>query len=197
MASALDLGTELLRVPADPFAIPEEGIGLGDYARSIAAGAYGTAGSLAGAASYLSRGAIPEWGQLRQQMQAGAEEQTAAMSPRAQRALSAHVLPGDGPTIWDEDVSTGGAIGLRTAQAIPSLIASMVPGAFVARAALAAGASAGAAGAAGTVAGGIAGGAQSGGDLFNQIMDDLVKEPDDKLKESSEVYRGLRAMGMP
>src|SRR5215207_7240954 len=197
MASALDLGTAPLIPPPSPFAVPEEGIGLSDYARSVAAGTYGVGGALAGAVNYATRGAIPEWGELREQMKVGAEAQTAQMSPRAQRALSAKVLSGDGETIWDPEVSTSGALGLRFAQAIPSLVASMVPGAIVARAALAAGAGATAAGTAGTIAGGVSGGAQTGGDVFNQIMDDLVKEPDERLQTTSDTYRGLRAMGMP
>jgi hypothetical protein len=195
--AALELDDTPLAPLPSPFAIPEEGIGLSDYGRLLAQGTYGLGANVAGAVDYATRGAIPEWGQLRDRMSAGAAEQQQAMSPGMQRAMGAGVLPGDGPTIWDDDVSTGHAIAGRVTQAVPSLIASLVPGGLVARGALAVGAGRAAAASAGTTAGGVSAGVQTGGDVFNRIMEDITREPDDKLKEASEVYRGLRNMGMP
>src|SRR4051812_24159057 len=190
---ALDLN-DRIDLPPDPNAIPEGGVGFDDYMRSVASGAYGVAGSVGGAGEYLTGG--PQWRRLREFGQEGSREQVEQMSTGAQRSLTANVIPGQGESIWGPGISTGHAIGLRAAGAVPSLIASMVPGAIVARAALAAGATTGVAGAAGTWAGGAAGGVMSGGDVFNQIMDDIGKTPDDELKKDSPVYRGLRGMGM-
>jgi hypothetical protein len=189
MASALSLDDTPVAGPVAPFDQPDEGIGLSDYARAVAAGGYGVAGSTVGALDYLfNLPADTDVSRARAWAQRGAQAQTERMSPAAQRALTANVLPGDGETIWDKNVSTSGAFGLRTAQAIPSLLASIIPGGVVARVT----ASAGAGMAVGT---GLAG-VQSGGDLFNQISDELTKTPDDRLQTESPAYRGLRTMGM-
>jgi hypothetical protein len=189
MASALRLDDTPVAGPAAPFDQPDEGIGLSDYARAVAAGGYGVVGSTVGALDYLfNLPADTDVSRARAWAQRGAQAQIEQMSPAAQRALTANVLPGDGETIWDKNVSTSGALGLRTAQAIPSLLASIIPGGVVARVT----ASAGAGMAVGT---GLAG-MQSGGDLFNQISDELTKTPDDRLQTESEAYRGLRSMGM-
>lgn len=193
MASAIDL--EPLRAPKNPYTVPEEGVSLSDYARAVAAGAYGVAASVGGAFDYMvgedSGGyELREWGQQGQRAQYG------AMSAGARRALDANILPGGGETIWSGDVSTANAIGLRAAGVIPSLLASIIPGGVAARVALAAGAGVGTASAVGTAVGGAAGGVQSGGEVFNQITNALVETPDDQLQIESEVYRGLRRMGV-
>jgi hypothetical protein len=189
MASALDLGNAPLAAPADPFEIPEEGIGLSDYARSVAAGAYGVAGAVTGGFEYLLN--LPAGTDLesaRTWARTGAEEQVGRMSKGAQRAMRATVIPGGGDDIWDRDVSTRHAVGLRAAGAIPSLLASIIPGGVVARMAASAGA--------GMAVGGAAAGLQSGGDVFNQISERLTGTPDAQLQEESDAYRGLRGMGM-
>jgi hypothetical protein len=194
VASALDLSEPITRPDRLPYDIPEEGVGLSDYLRATAAGAYGVAGSVGGFTEYATGGELGKG--LRQFGQAGAREQTEQMSTGAQRALSANVIPGQGDDIFDRDISTRHAIGLRVASAVPSLIASMVPGAVVARVALAAGASTAVAGEVGTLAGGAAGGVMSGGDVFNQIIEEIGKTPDKDLQRDSPTYAGLRNMGM-
>jgi hypothetical protein len=162
---------------------------LSDYVRSLAAGGYGVVGGLAGAAEYAIKPEPDnELSDIREWARQGAEGQAERMSPAAQRAMRATVLPGDGETIWGSGVSTSNAIGLRAAQAVPSLLASIIPGGLAARIASSAGA--------GVAAGGAAAGALSGGDVFNQISDELTKTPDEQLQRESETYRGLRGMGM-
>lgn len=178
--------------------IPQEGIGLADWYRAVTSGAYSTAGTLYGAAQYLNRD--PEesaLGQARQSLEASAEAERQKMSPRAQKALGAGILPTNtGSDIWDSDVSTSGALGLKIASAVPSLIASIVPGAVAAR--VAAGAGMGIIGASrvGSAVGIGSGALQSGGDVFGDIAKQITETPDAELQKDSDSYRGMRSMGM-
>jgi hypothetical protein len=199
MASAIDLGTEPLAAPRDPFAgAPEEGIRLSDYARAVVSGGYGVIKDVAGAGQYVTGG--DEQGiaaGARRWAEEGSQGQLEQSSPTAQRYLSAKWLPGgEGPTIWDKDVSIPHALGLQVASSFPSLAASLIPGGVVARVAKAAGAGVAAAGAYGAAAGGTAGGVLTGGDLFVDIQNDILKMPDEQLQKESDIYRGLRGMGM-
>jgi hypothetical protein len=197
-------GVELSE-PDDPFAFfrkapgdASQGVGLGDYGRAVVAGAYDVAGQLAGAGEYLTGNTNPEgvFEQVKGWANRGSTAQHEAMSPVARRAMVAKVLPGDGETMWDKDVSTSHAIGLNVAGAVPSLLASIIPGGLVARAALAAGAGVGAAGAVGAAAGyGVSGG-MTAGDTYNDIKKSLEDTPADKLYATNEVYRGLVNMGV-
>ena len=175
--------------PEDPYRTAgDNDIALSDYARQLAAGAYALPGQLAGAAEYGLR--IPsgtDLERIRDWSSEGAKAQVKKMSPGAQRNLEATFLPGEGPTIWDPDVSTGHAIGLRTVGAIPSVLASIIPGMMVARVAGAT---------AGTIAGGTAAASQTAGDTYNNIVGAFRDTPDDQLREESPAYQGFRNMGM-
>jgi hypothetical protein len=198
MASAIALGNEPLEAPRDPFAGPDEGIRLSDYARAVASGGYGVIKDIAGAGQYVTgEGEQGVTASARRWAEEGSQGQLEQSSSTAQRYLSAKWLPGgEGPTIWDKDVSIPHALGLQVASSLPSLAASLIPGGVVARVAKAAGAGVAAAGAYGTAAGGAAGGVLTGGDLFVDIQNDILKMPDQQLQKESDIYRGLRGMGM-
>ncbi|WP_020665403.1 PLxRFG domain-containing protein [Methylobacterium sp. 285MFTsu5.1] len=169
----------------------------GDYGRALASGAAGFVGSIGGMAEYAQEqlGADPSLtnaGAVRQWGQDAAKGQIEAMTPGAQRSIQAGVLPGgDGPNLWDGDTDRSSAIGLKIASSLPGTIASLLPGGIVA------GAVRGAAGAAaGMAASGAVSGAQMGGDVYNGIVDGIQGAKDDQLQKDSEIYRGLRGMGM-
>lgn len=187
MAAIDELST--FAAPEDPYRTTgDNDIGLSDYVRKFAADAYGVPGQLAGAAEYAFR--VPsgtDLERIRDWSEEGAQAQVKKMSPGAQRNLQATFLPGEGPTIWDKDISTGHALGLRAVGAIPSVLASIIPGAMVARVA---GATAGA------LVGGAAAAGQTAGDTYNQIVGEFRDTPDDQLREQSPAYQGFRNMGM-
>lgn len=187
MAAIDELST--FAAPEDPYRTTgDNDIGLSDYVRKFAADAYGVPGQLAGAAEYAFR--VPsgtDLERIRDWADEGAKAQVQKMSPGAQRNLQATFLPGEGPTIWDKDISTGHALGLRAVGAIPSVLASIVPGAMVARVA---GATAGA------LVGGAAAAGQTAGDTYNQIVGEFRDTPDDELRAKSPAYQGFRNMGM-
>ena len=187
MAAIDELST--FTAPEDPYrTVGDNDISLSDYARQLAAGAYGVAGGLAGAAEYALR--IPsgtDLERIRDWSEEGAKSQRRQMSPGAQRNLDATFLPGEGPTIFDKDVSTSHAMGLRLAGAVPSMLASIIPGGMMARVAGAT---------AGTLAGGAVSAAQTAGDTYNNIVGTFRDTPDDQLREESPAYQGFRNMGM-
>ena len=187
MAAIDELST--FAAPEDPYRTTGDNeIGLSDYVRKFAADAYAIPGQLAGAAEYAFR--IPSGTDLesiRDWSEEGAQAQIRKMSPGAQRNLNATFLPGEGPTIFDKDISTGHALGLRAVGVIPSVLASIIPGALVARVAGAT---------AGTLAGTTVAAGQTAGDTYNAIVAGFRDMPDDQLRAESPAYQGFRNMGM-
>ena len=189
---------EPIDLPSNPLfdGPPEEPVSWTDYGRAAASGAYGVAGAAGAAAQYVTgaeEGSLAA--RLRRFGETGAEEQISRMSPAARRAISAGVLPGEGEDIFDPNVSTRSAIGLKVTSSLPSLAASLLPGGLAARLALRAGAAAAGAGAVGTAAGGAAAGVLTGGDVFERIQSGVLSMSDEELREESPGYDGLRDMG--
>lgn len=182
----------------------KEGTGIGDYARSAAAGAYGTVGSLAAGADYLldtDEGSTLKG--IRSFADEGAKYQISQMSEGAREALNAGFLPGGEKSIWEPDVSIANSLGLKLANAAPSLVASILPGGLAASAARAALARGGvAAASAGATAVGVGTGTAGGvnatmmaGQVFDDIEKGILDAKEDDLRQGSEMYASLRDQG--
>ncbi|MCJ2067058.1 PLxRFG domain-containing protein [Methylobacterium sp. J-088] len=172
---------------------PEEGIGLKDYGKSALAGAYGVAGGVASGVDYL---ADTDDGSdikgVRHWAEQGAKDTISSMSPEARDALNAGFLPGGDKSIWSPGVSISQSIGLKLANASPSLVASIIPGGIVAKVAQGAGLAAGAAGLAGTAAGGTVNATMMGGQVYDDIENSILDAKDDYLQKNSPLYQYLR-----
>jgi hypothetical protein len=102
------------------------------------------------------------------------------MSPQAQRRASAKIIPGAGPTIWDEGAAGATeAIALKFTRSAPSVVASVL----------------------GTVFGGgplgftLAAG-QTAGQVYNDARDNIEKMPSDELAQRNQLYAGYLSLGM-
>lgn len=191
--------------PDDPNA---DKVGIMDYGKAAASGVPGLGASVASGLQYLTGAGEDSYlAQARRASERGQKYVTESMSPGAQKALSANIMPteGAGNDIWDRGASgAAAAVGLKAAASLPSLLATLIPGTLVARLGLAGAAAAGAteAGAAafgasaGTSAAGAAAGLMSGGDVFQAIQNDILETPDAKLQDENDVYAGLRDMGL-
>lgn len=173
----------------------EPGTGVGDYGRAAAAGAYGVLGSAASGADYvLDTDDDSALKRTRKFADEGAKYQIEQMTPAARDALNAGFLPGGDKSIWSPDVSIANSLGLKLANASPSLLASVIPGglvAGVARGAL----SAGAAAAAGTATSGAANATMMAGQVYDDIEKSIMDAKDDYLRSNSSLYRQLRDDG--
>ncbi len=163
----------------------------GNTGRAIGAGTLRAGKSLLGAwdavadspeVTDLTRG----WGKS---LESTAESLESGMTEQGRRNQRASVLPteGAGNDIWDSDVSTKGALGLKVAGAAPSLVASILGsvGGFVL------GGPVGAA-----VGGGAAAGALTSGDVYNDIRDHILDRPSEQLAQENDIYAGLIDMGL-
>ncbi len=163
----------------------------------IKAGGYSTVAGLAGAAEYAKRtledrGMTPysddtkaedlkEWGR------AGVQESLKDLTPQQRKDMDANWLPGgNGPSVWDKDVSMLNSIAMNAGMSLPSLLVSIVPGTLVAKVA---------GGMAGTVAAGSAGSTLTAGSLYEQIQSDYKKLDDKELRKQVELYDYLRTEG--
>lgn len=173
----------------------EPGTGVGDYGRAAAAGAYGVLGSAASGADYvLDTDDDSALKRTRKFADEGAKYQIQQMTPAARDALNAGFLPGGDKSIWSPDVSIANSLGLKLANASPSLLASVIPGglvAGVARGAL----SAGAAAAAGTATSGAVNATMMAGQVYDDIEKSIMDAKDDYLRSNSALYRQLRDDG--
>ncbi|MGU3659233.1 PLxRFG domain-containing protein [Methylobacterium fujisawaense] len=197
MPTTIDLDTlpvsKDYRQPLDA----EPGTSVGDYGRAAAAGAYGVLGSAAAGADYvLDTDDDSGLKRTRKFADEGAKAQVEAMTPAARDALNAGFLPGGDKSIWASDVSIANSLGLKLANASPSLLASIIPGglvAGVARGALSAGAAAAAA--AGTATSGAVNASMMAGQVYDDIEKSIMDAKEDYLRSNSGVYRQLRDDG--
>ncbi|MBP33232.1 PLxRFG domain-containing protein [Methylobacterium sp.] len=195
MPTTIDLDTlpvsKDYRQPLDA----EPGTSVGDYGRAAAAGAYGVLGSAAAGADYvLDTDDDSALKRTRKFADEGAKGQVEAMTPAARDALNAGFLPGGDKSIWSPDVSIANSLGLKLANASPSLLASVIPGglvAGVARGVL----STGAAAAAGTATSGAANASMMTGQVYDDIEKSIMDAKEDYLRSNSGVYRQLRDDG--
>src|SRR5215218_3354708 len=172
---------------------PETPRGVGgflrDQALNLQAGAYGIGRSFVGAIDTVAPDlgidiTDPELDRLRtmhkgwrEGLAAAADETTARMSPQGQREISAKFLPGAGPTIWDKDISTSGAILGKAVRSAPSVVASILGSVF-----------------GGPAIGYLTAGALTAGDTYNDIRETLEKMPSDELAEKNPLYAGYLTM---
>ena len=207
----LDLAPDVTSPPdwANPNAVPppEESGLVSDLGNAAVAGAYGLASGVGGAAEYVG-GLVAEASgieqpketratRLKQWGQEGAQAAVGRMSKQSQREAQAGFLPNTtGDDIFDSDVSALRSLALKTSMSIPSLVATIVPGAVVARGLVAAGAARGAAAAAGTGAAGSAGATLTGGGVFEEIQSEFRRMSDADLRSQVEPYAILRDDGM-
>ncbi len=165
----------------------------GDYGKSIASGVVGIGEGAA---------ALGEWAgsdnaaAIRQSLKGVSKGIEDSMSPAAQRASDASLWDkGDGgSTVWDEGIWR--SLGLKTANALPSLVASIIPAGAVGMGLRAAGF---AAKTAGVAAGATAKGAASlmnAGDLTDDIMSRVEAMSEEELYKESATYRGYIELGM-
>lgn len=163
-----------------------------DYGRAITSGAIGIGTGLAALSEYATEGAIG--GDARQYLDSLSEEQVRAMSPVARRALGASFIPtGDEESIFSAGV--GKSLGLKTAAAVPSLIASIVPAGIATS--ILRGASIGVrAGVGAGVARGTAG-VLNAGEVANDIFQKIDEYSDEELAAQSDVFAGYLTMMSP
>lgn len=206
----IDLAPDVTAPPdwlnPSPTTTNEEPGALSDYGNAALAGVYNTGSALAGAADYIGRTVNEAAGkeftdspasEFREWAGEKGKEAVGRMSQRRQRAASAGWLPGaSGGSIWDDDTSLIESLALKTTMSLPSLVASIVPGAIVARGLLAVGATAATAAASGTVAGAASGAAQSGGGVFDQIESEYRNMSDADLRKQVDMYDELRKRGV-
>ncbi|EIZ87143.1 hypothetical protein WYO_0180 [Methylobacterium sp. GXF4] len=173
----------------------EPGTSVGDYGRAAAAGAYGVLGSAAAGADYvLDTDDDSGLKRTRKFADEGAKAQVEAMTPAARDALNAGFLPGGDKSIWSPDVSIANSLGLKLANASPSLLASIIPGGLVAGVART-GLTAGAAAAAGTATSGAVNASMMAGQVYDDIEKSILDAKEDYLRSNSGVYRQLRDDG--
>lgn len=173
----------------------EPSTGVADYGRAAAAGAYGVLGSAAAGADYvLDTDEGSGLKRTRKFADEGAKYQVEQMTPAARDALNAGFLPGGDKSIWSPDVSVANSLGLKVANAAPSLLASIIPGGLVAGIARG-GLSAGAAAAAGTATSGTVNASMMAGQVYDDIEKSIMDAKDDYLRSNSALYRQLRDDG--
>jgi hypothetical protein len=167
---------------------PEDSsVDLSDFGRSITSGAAGLGAGAGALTSWATNGYLGD--DTRKYFNDIAQDQTERMGPRSRRAASSEVFPDEGKqSIFDDFLP---ALGLKTAAALPSTVASIIPGGIAARV-LSGASMATRAAAAGAVARG-SNAVMNGGDVANQIYSEIDKMPDDELRKQSPLYAGYRS----
>lgn len=164
-----------------------------DYGRTIVGGAGQLGAGIAGAVEYATGGALGSG--VRRYLQRGAEEILERRSPVARQAAGSSFLPDRGE-LGVFDVGLGRALGLKGAAALPSLVASIIPGGLAGAAVRAAGASRLAAGAVGAT---VAQGAEAvmvGGGISAELRRTVDQMSDADLSREVPIYAGYRSMGL-
>lgn len=163
-----------------------------DYGRSIVAGTGAIAGAVAGAVEYATAGRMG--GDTRRYFERGAENILQQASPVFQQALGASFLPDEGETSVFK-AGIGRSLAAKATNALPSVIAAIIPGGVAGRLALSVGAGRGTAAAVGA---GVARGAEATM-VAGQVASDVyraVEAMSDEELENVPRYVGYRAMGM-
>ena len=171
----------------DPLKKPE-GPRASDYGRAALAGLYGIPGGVASGLDYLfdtdegsSLKAVREWADQ------GSASAIQGMSDSGREALSAGVLPGEGSMYSRENFGVASSLGLKVANAAPSLLATILPGGIIGAATRSA--------LAGTAAAGSVNAAMMGGQVFDDIEKEIGKAKDEELRRDSPFYAKLREDG--
>lgn len=198
-----------LNSSAAPAAKPDEGVRASDYARAFGSGAASLGGTIAGVPEYLARqsgniarnlGASEDTQQglgiaaqvaaePRQFMNDLARRTAAGMSPEAVQRLTREWTTLDPQkTIWQGSVPEFvSSLSLQATQALPSSLATLLPGTLMLRAGLKGGAIAYL---------GASEGALSVGQIANNIAEEIEQAPEDELMQSGR-YRELRQSMSP
>lgn len=169
----------------------DKAVSWGDYGRAVGSGAVGIGTGLAALTEYATEGAVG--GETRKALSKVSEDLVGGMSPNARRAYGAAFIPTEGEQSVLE-AGVGRSLGLKSAAALPSLIAAIIPAGIAGTIARGAGAAASAAVAGGTAR--AAGGLMNAGDVTQQIFSELDKMSDDKLFQSSSLFAGYVSSGM-
>lgn len=183
-----DVDDLLLDIYSDPATAAQAPVPWSDYGKSLGAGlTKDVIGGTAAGVQYLTGG--DETGiaaGVRRWANEAGDAIDATMTPQGQRAAGAGVLPdANKPDIWDDDVRSGSAIGLKIARSAPGMLVSLIPGALLGRAVGAVG---------GYMASGAISGAQTGGALYNELVESVQKASPEDLAKSS-IYNEMIASG--
>ncbi len=203
-ASGFAAAYEALNKTSATPAAPDQGVQASDYARAFGSGAAGLGGAVAGIPEYLTRqsGRIAENLGASEDVQSGLgiasavaaeprqylndlSRQTAAgMTPEAMQRMTREWTSLDpGKTIWQggpgEFISS---LSLQATQAVPSSLATLLPGTLMLKAGLRGGAIAYL---------GASEGALSVGQIANNIAEEIEQAPEDELMQSQR-YQELR-----
>ncbi|MFZ9648756.1 MAG: hypothetical protein ACO29C_01555, partial [Fluviibacter sp.] len=167
---------------------PEDSsVDLSDYGRSVVSGAAGLGAGAGALTSWATNGYLGD--DTRKYFNDIAQDQTERMGPRARRAASSEVLPDEGKqSIFDDFLPS---LGLKTVAALPSTVASIIPGGIAARVLSGAGTATRVAAAGATARGTNA--VMNGGDVANQIYSEIDKMSDEELRRQSPLYAGYRS----
>ncbi len=166
-------------------------ISWSDLGRGLYSGALSIPESLARLGDYMGSDTA---GKVADVFENERKYQMLRASPAFQRAASASVLPSADNNIYDEGVLR--SIESQGVLALPSIVATLLPGAVVARGLRAAGAAAEAAGIGGATAAGASQAAVTPGQIYGGILDAVRETPDDELRKTSPAYSDMRAKGL-
>jgi hypothetical protein len=171
----------------------EDQVSWSDWGKAVGAGAVGVAGSLAGAAEYVTQGEVG--GDTRRALGKVSEDIMKSTSPAMRQASDADFLPGgDNETVLD--VGVGRSLGAKSMQALPSLIASLVPAGLAVTAARGVGAAAATRAAVGAGAARATAGVLNAGEVASNIFGEIEKLSDEQLADMAPAFAGYLSMGL-
>ncbi len=171
----------------------DNAVGWEDWGRAALSGAAeGVVGSAAGAAEYLTGGAIG--GDTRRAASEYAEDVRGGMSPRARTALQASFIPGEGESgVLEEGI--GRSLALKAMGMLPQLASAVIPGGIAARVATVLGASRAGATVAAIGAARASEATLAAGDVASTIYQTVEGYSDQELKDLSPAYAAYLNMG--
>lgn len=174
------LSPESLRVNVGAPVAPDEGVGMGDYAKAFGAGAVGLGQSVVAGADWLNErmgGQAGYFSDTEQALGQTAQDIVGSMSPEAQARLSREWTNLDpNKTIWQGGVGEFlSSVGLQLAQTAPSTLVTLIPGGIMLRAGM---------GARAITYLGATEGALSLGQVSANIADEIRNAPREELMQS-------------
>ena len=165
---------------AQPKSEEEQSVTWGDYGKALGQGATGVGeGAASLARHFYEMGKSTDAADLSRAIQGAfgkaGQDIVGSMTPEGRNRLSATITSDQ---FWEHPLS---ATALKATGMVPMVAASVIPGALMADASIAA------------MTAAAAGGAFSAGDVVNEIYKKTDETSDDDLKKASDYYAGLRA----
>lgn len=163
-----------------------------DYGRAVGSGAAGLVSGIGAVGEWATRGAIG--GDTRRYFNEISDDLVGGMSPAASRALGSEFIADTSKgevSVFDDFMRS---MALKSVSAIPSVVASVLPGGIVGAALRSGGAALGTSIAAAGATARVAGGVMNAGDVTNQIYQHIDKMSDAELQAKVPVYAGYRSM---